>query len=126
MSYSYYTPEQISEKTDEYLRDRHWFRYLGLVEQLLKDLVDLYPGWRMRIYHNVTQDQADQAQYLCQLYCNHQILDLCDVRDIPELVKHQVKHLSVKIIFLGRNCRSLRPKLILVDGGGSWCLVTQL
>ena len=93
LSYSYYTPEQISEKTDEYLRDRHWFRYLGLVEQLLKDLVDLYPGWRMRIYHNVTKDQADQAQYLCQLYCKHQILDLCHVRDIPELVKHQVRSL---------------------------------
>ena len=81
---------QIVGKMKGNLRDRHWFRYLGLVEQLLKDLVDLYPGWRMRIYHNVTRDQEDQAQYLCQLQCQHHFLDLCDVRTIPELVKHQV------------------------------------
>ena len=80
---------QIVGKTVGNLRDRHWFRYLGLVEKLLKDLVDLYPGWRMRIYHNVTRDQEDQAQYLCQLHCQHHLLDLCDVRDVPELVKHQ-------------------------------------
>ena len=50
----------------------------------------MYPGWRMRIYHNVTSAQADQAEFLCQLECDHPSLDLCDVRRIPELARHHV------------------------------------
>ena len=83
--------EHLVSETEGDHSDRHWWRYLGLVEQILQDLMILYPGWRMRIYHNVTKDQEDQAQYLCQLHCQHHLLDLCDVRTIPELVKHQVK-----------------------------------
>ena len=49
----------------------------------------LYPGWRVRIYHNVTGSQEDQATYLCRLHCKHHLLDLCDVRDIPQLIQHQ-------------------------------------
>ena len=55
---------------------------------------EYYPGWRMRIYHNVTTDQADQAQYLCDLVCKNPSLDLCDVRTVPELIKHEVKVLN--------------------------------
>ena len=29
-------------------------RYLSLVEELASTMAELYPGWRMRIYHNVT------------------------------------------------------------------------
>ena len=88
MSYSYYTPGNIVHKTSGVLKDRHWFRYLGLVDDLLKDLVSLYPGWRMRIYHNVTSDQPDQQEFLCKLQCSYSYLDLCDVREIPELAAH--------------------------------------
>ena len=84
-------------KTSGNLRDRHWFRYLGLVEKLLKDMGQLYPGWRMRIYHNVTSDQADQAEFLCSLQCGHQALDLCDIRDIPQLSQHQVLETRVDL-----------------------------
>ena len=56
-----------------------------------QDLASLYPGWRMRIYHNVTSAQADQASYLCGLACSHPSLDLCDVRALPSLVQHQVQ-----------------------------------
>ena len=44
----------------------------------------------MRIYHNVTSAQADQASYLCSLACSHPSLDLCDVRTLPSLLQHQV------------------------------------
>ena len=54
-----------------------------------QNMKSLYPGWRMRIYHNVTSGQADQAEFLCQLECDHPSLDLCDVRRIPELARHQ-------------------------------------
>ena len=79
----------IVKKKKGYLRDRHWFRYLGLVDRLLKNMARVYPGWRMRIYHNVTMGQADQAQFLCNLQCRYHDLDLCDVRQQPELVSHQ-------------------------------------
>ena len=69
MSYSYYTPGNIVHRTKGRLADRHWFRYLGLVDDLLADLAKLYPGWRMRIYHNVTSDQPDQQEFLCKLQC---------------------------------------------------------
>ena len=37
----------------------------------------------------MTSGQADQAEFLCQLECDHPSLDLCDVRRIPELARHQ-------------------------------------
>ena len=73
---------QIVGKTEGDLKDRHWFRYLGLVEQLLQDLVELYPGWRMRIYHNITEDD-EVFPHMCDLYCNHPHVDTCDMRQHP-------------------------------------------
>jgi len=68
-----------------------------LVDDLLKDLVSLYPGWRMRIYHNVTSDQSDQQDFLCKLQCSYSYLDLCDVRQVPELVDHQDLETSIDL-----------------------------
>ena len=31
-------------------------RYAELLQPLATSVAELYPGWRMRIYHNVTQD----------------------------------------------------------------------
>ena len=63
---------------------------LGEIEMSwwLQKASELYPGWRVRIYHNVTGGQSDQATYLCRLHCTHHLLDLCDVRDVPELSRH--------------------------------------
>ena len=88
LSYSYYTPGNIVHRSKGRLKDRHWFRYLGLVDDLLKDLAKLYPGWRMRIYHNVTSEQPDQQEFLCDLECKYSYLDLCDVRQVPDLAAH--------------------------------------
>ena len=41
-----------------------------------QDLASLYPGWRMRIYHNVTSAQPAALASLCSLYCGHQHVDL--------------------------------------------------
>ena len=84
LSYSYYTPPTIVNT-----KDKHWFRYLGLVEDLLKTMVSLYPGWRMRIYHNVTTTQVDELAFLCNLHCTHSYLDLCDIRTVPALAAHK-------------------------------------
>ena len=88
LSYSYYTPHIITNQTEGEDKDKHWFRYLGLVDSLLKDMQRLYPGWRMRIYHNVTSDQGDELAFLCNLHCTYSHLDLCDIRKISELAAH--------------------------------------
>ena len=43
----------------------------------------LYPGWRLRIYHNVTSEDTEALNLFCQLYCNYSFIDLCDTRDLP-------------------------------------------
>ena len=42
----------------------------------------MYPGWRMRIYHNVTEDDH-VFPLLCQLFCSHSHVDTCDTRQLP-------------------------------------------
>ena len=92
ISYSYYTPARQSATFDT-----HWFRYLTFLDSLLQRMTEIYPGWRMRIYHNVTQGQRDQADYLCNLTCTYPHLDLCDVRTIPSLAAHQDLESAVAI-----------------------------
>ena len=58
-------------------------RYLDLLEELARTIESLYPGWRMRIYHNVTSAQPAALASLCSLYCGHQHVDLCDTRQLP-------------------------------------------
>ena len=60
-------------------------RYLDLLEDLARTVGSLYPGWRMRIYHNVTSAQPAALASLCSLYCGHQHVDLCDTRGLPGL-----------------------------------------
>ena len=52
---------------------------------LARTVGSLYPGWRMRIYHNVTSAQPAALASLCSLYCGHQHVDLCDTRRLPGL-----------------------------------------
>ena len=60
-------------------------RYLDLLEELARTIESLYPGWRMRIYHNVTSAQPAALASLCSLYCGHQHVDLCDTRQLPAI-----------------------------------------
>ena len=39
------------------------------------------------MYHNLTQD-LDQLGFLCDLYCKNPHMDMCDMRQVPELVSH--------------------------------------
>ena len=36
-------------------------RFLGLLQPLAEAARRLYPGWRMRIYHNVTEEDSEVA-----------------------------------------------------------------
>ena len=43
----------------------------------------MFPGWRMRIYHNVTSEDTESLEVFCELHCNYSFIDLCDTRDLP-------------------------------------------
>ena len=58
-------------------------RFQELLQPLASSIRTLYPGWRMRIYHNVTQQDSKVWTKFCQLYCDHDHLDLCDTRQLP-------------------------------------------
>ena len=65
--------------------DQSGARYAELLVSLARTVGSLYPGWRMRIYHNVTSAQPAALASLCSLYCGHQHVDLCDTRRLPRL-----------------------------------------
>ena len=64
----------------------------------------MYPGWRIRIYHNVTRENEEVYlsilvfmaynfallqvwEKFCQYFCAEDILDLCDVNSLPGMDK---------------------------------------
>ena len=60
LSYTYYTPWRSSGarvKSNGRPNDQSGSRYAELLFPLARTIKVLYPGWRMRIYHNVTEDQ---------------------------------------------------------------------
>lgn len=58
-------------------------RFLELLQPLAESASKIYPGWRMRIYHNITKDDQMAFSTFCKIYCEHDFVDLCDVRDLP-------------------------------------------
>ena len=77
-----------------------FFRKFKLLysQPLAESASKIYPGWRMRIYHNITDDDqmvvfkifkevlkhiAQAFSTLCNLYCDHDFVDLCDARNLP-------------------------------------------
>ena len=79
LSYSYYTPPHMVNSSTIPVDSS---RYLELLEQLLSDMASFYPGWRLRLYHNVTYKEPQVWTFLCTLYCSHPHLDLCNTRQI--------------------------------------------
>ena len=65
ISYSYYEGQET--------------KYL---ESNAETINHLYPGYIMRIYHNFTENQK-----LCELFCQNEHIDLCNVRKLGNLIE---------------------------------------
>ena len=87
LSYSFYSPTTLFYVPDEVTGEAHWMRYLALLPELLKNMTTDYPGFRLRMYHNLTKEH-DQLGFLCDLYCKNPHMDMCDMRHVPELSSH--------------------------------------
>ena len=56
--------------------------YLEGVATNLKSVRELYPGWTMRLYHNIPKDSGT-FELLCKMACEYAELDLCDAYNLP-------------------------------------------
>ncbi|XP_047493352.1 uncharacterized protein LOC125041958 [Penaeus chinensis] len=81
VSYSYYFFEGACNAE----RDQHFTIYLSQMRGTVSSIKKHYPGWLVRIYHNVTLDDKKSSEELCRLYCDHDNVDLCHVHNLPEL-----------------------------------------
>jgi len=78
LSYTYYTPWRAHGgrfRADGRPNDQSSTRYAELLQPLARAIKEMYPGWRMRIYHNVTLDDSAIFQVwntFCNLYCQNE------------------------------------------------------
>ena len=63
LSYSYYRPDPQSGKPSDTVE-----RFLGLFQPLAESARRLFPGWRLRIYHNVTNEDTEAMRYISALH----------------------------------------------------------
>lgn len=58
-------------------------RYYTLLRNISATAENEYPGWVVRIYHNLTAtvggEPNEAYRHLCKVYCRHHNIDLCDV-----------------------------------------------
>ncbi|XP_076046063.1 uncharacterized protein LOC143028183 isoform X2 [Oratosquilla oratoria] len=80
VSYSYYNPKPFLDK-----KSLNFKRYLEPMYTKTKNFSELYPGWVMRLYHNISDDDPSGTAYLCQIFCSNPMVDLCHVERLPVL-----------------------------------------
>ncbi|KAF2356099.1 hypothetical protein FHG87_013147 [Trinorchestia longiramus] len=60
----------------------HYAKYWSQVEPRVLDVTEKYPGWILRLYHNITKMDREPQQLLCSLYCKYPNFDLCNADQI--------------------------------------------
>lgn len=66
-------------------------RYFGLLNNLTERVLQSYHGFRIRIYHNISQQEYKPL--LCKTYCDNPHLDFCNVTKLKE--DHKLSHLEL-------------------------------
>lgn len=78
-------------------------RYFGLLDNLTKTVINSYPGFRIRVYHNMT---SRMTKFLCNQYCQYDQLDFCNVTKLR--TKNYLKDFNMNSTFgIGRFWRFL-------------------
>ena len=57
-------------------------QYYNGIYKNYKAIQDFYPGWTMRLYHDLDQNNP-QSKEICEFACRNTNIDLCDVTNIP-------------------------------------------
>jgi len=76
--------EKDNKRREERKINKSWDNppYFEGVKENLELVSQLYPGWFVRLYHDLHKDDPLMAT-LCNYVCQYQYFDLCDVRDFP-------------------------------------------
>ncbi|XP_063870040.1 uncharacterized protein LOC135105628 isoform X1 [Scylla paramamosain] len=80
IAYSYYSTEATTDSGST-----HYKKYLGSLHKQARRIAKAYPGFLMRVYHNVSATDDTATAFLCRLVCTHAHVDLCDVTRLPVL-----------------------------------------
>ena len=76
VSFSYYGDPQ-----GDLSQTRGYFKHIWTNLQAIKAF---YPGWTMRVYHDIPKNDSRLAE-LCHIACKEPLLDLCNIREIPAI-----------------------------------------
>ena len=76
-------------------------RYYSLMENISMTAKEYYPGWVIRIYHNIEDKDTVAHHHLCEIYCRFQDVDLCS---LPLLIERIGK--------LNHTVQSIDPALL--------------
>ena len=76
ISYTYFK----NNHTEKRIR----MKYFDGIPKILEILPKTYPGWTMRLYHDLDHSDEQHAQ-LCQMACANPNIDLCHTKNIPAL-----------------------------------------
>lgn len=66
-----------------FLRYFSWLRNISVTAQ------SYYPGWIVRIYHNIQMDQEVAGPHLCNVYCHSTNMDLCSVPWMVQQIRNR-------------------------------------
>ena len=84
-------------------------RYFSLLANLSMTAEKSYPGWVLRIYHDIeynpTGPKRDAYYSMCDVYCKHQNVDLCNVPLMAERLGNSTSPIDPAQI------RGLNPKM---------------
>ncbi|XP_076046060.1 uncharacterized protein LOC143028182 [Oratosquilla oratoria] len=60
-----------------------YHRYFSEIPNRAAEVMDKYPGWIMRVYHNVSDLDLEGQKLLCDVFCSYPHLDFCHVDRLP-------------------------------------------
>lgn len=58
--------------------------YFNSTEGNIQQVPEKYPGWIMRLYHNLSLQDSHEKQVICNLWCKYPHFDACHVEHLPE------------------------------------------
>ena len=59
--------------------------YLDQIADRVAEIQKYYPEWVMRIYYHLEKSDKIGHNLLCQMWCENANLDLCDIKNLPNL-----------------------------------------
>ena len=67
------------------VKNRIFTHYLMQIAHRAEEIQKYYPGWIMRIYFDLKEDDILGQKKLCNIWCQNNHLDLCNVEKLPTL-----------------------------------------